>query len=126
MPWNPDAPIKMLDRASRVFWELCGPELYLNWLEKEVRRTRVHLDCKKAVVFYASTAGGARDPQQPISPLAAAGAASPIVEELVEVLRWYGDASNYIRKSCGGGSAPIAADCGQKAERLLAKYEAAN
>lgn len=55
MTWNSNAPIEMLDRASFVVWELCGPSAYLNWLEKEVRRTKVHLDCKSSAFFAAST-----------------------------------------------------------------------
>lgn len=122
MTWNPDAPGEMLDRASLVFWELCGPAAYLNWLEKEVSRTKVHLEYKKAVVFSASTAGGASQPQHAMPPVAATSVASTIVDEMVDVLRWYADAGNYIREP--GGSNRIAEDCGMKAQRLLVKYEA--
>ena len=122
MTFNPDAPGEMLDRASRVFWELCGPAPYMNWLEKEVSRTKVHLEYKKAVVFSASTASGARDP----SPLATAGAASinpDLVAEMADVLRWYADRSNY-RITPGGGASAVLMDDGSRASVVLAKYEA--
>ncbi len=118
MTWNPDAPGEMLDDASRVFWRLRGPAAYMNWLQKEVSRTKVHLDYQKAVIFKASTAGGASQPQQPVPPTAATSAASPIVDELVDVLRWYADISNY------GDPNRITVDCGDKARAVLAKYEA--
>jgi hypothetical protein len=121
MTFNPDAPGEMLDRASMVYWELCGPAAYLNWLEKEVSRTRVHLEYKKAVVFSASTASGARDP----SPLAITGAASidpKLVDEMANVLRWYGDRKNYKITPLGDASA-VMLDDGSRASVVLNKYD---
>jgi hypothetical protein len=117
MTWNPDAPGEMLDRASRVFWELSGPAAYLNWLQKEVSRTKVHLEYKKAVIFRESTAGGARDP----SPVATETAgAAPIAMYITDTLHWYADIANY------GDPNAITIDCGERARAALEKYEAAN
>lgn len=126
MTWNPDAPLDLLNRASLVYVELCGHAAYCNWLEQELPRVKIYLNFKSSVIFSASTESGARGSSLP--PLAATGAAaidSHLVDEMVDVLRWYGDASNYIRERPEGSTA-IAADCGQRAERILAKYNAGN
>jgi hypothetical protein len=118
MTWNPDAPGEMLDRASRVFWELSGPAAYMNWLEKEVSRTKVHLEYKKAVIFRESTAGDARNPSPVATEPAGVTAISPqLVHAMADALRWYADIANY------GDPDNIAMDVGARARRVLDRFD---
>lgn len=122
MTWNPDAPLDLLNRSSLVYIELCGHEAYRNWLEQELPRVKIYLKYKSSVIFVAPTeVGGARDPQQP-APTAVTGAASDIIDEMVEALRWYADMENHIPRP-GAANSEVTRDGGERAQRVMKKYE---
>lgn len=122
MTWNPDAPLELLNRASLVYVELMGHAAYCNWLEQELPRVKIYLNFKSSVIFSASTEGGARGSSLPS--LAATGAAAidpHLVDEMVDVLRWYADGKNY-RDERHGDPIPVLVDDGSRAAHMLALY----